>query len=182
MTTFSRSNLPLIIDPSFKMRMEGYAPYMSEFYNLLVVVCLLQNVSTGTFERRKSGNASDESTWPRFLDELSYICQCRRAGEDIVAIGVQQTVERQIVLWVAVNSHEPADAVKTLDWVLSLLYDQGSSVDYKISAIFEAIVERSPQRIHNYRKRLKNLVESMQDQLQKRQYFDFHTHHDCIDS
>lgn len=156
----------------------GTRELCEQFYRCLLVQHVLQYVrrhaQQTSFSKRISRDAARYSfkttrtTWHKFLDGLSLLCDHAKGGETVTAIAVEKSalIGSCATFWIAVNEHSydaPAGvrAYGHLSYLLRNL-DQiardGRDVEATSHEILRLTVDKAKDRVNNYRKKLQSLI------------------------
>ncbi len=137
----------------------------ADLYDGLLIQSLLQHDPTQlpSSVRRNSPNASQDiqSEWHRFLDDLCFLCDSQSGGKSVVAL-IAEEVRGESVFWVTTEPVYQDVAVDHLNVILHLLQKCIRADEGRMQALIKQIAQksitRSPQRVHHYGYRLKNVT------------------------
>jgi hypothetical protein len=157
----------------------------SDLYDSLFLQSLLQHASNPqSKDARITHKYSDTRTeWHRFLDDLCSLCDSQCGGKSVVAIGVEQRSDHNI-FWISTTPQYQQDAKIHLIELLALLTNfplEGANSHFAVAEITRRSIRRSKKRVHNYARRLRQLVNT---QLSGKEEFDGSgcrsTRHKCL--
>lgn len=139
---------------------------LSDLYDSLFLQSLLQHRQFLQADDAKpvSTQQDNRTDWHRFLDDLCSLCDSQCGGKSVVSIGVEQSSGYNI-LWVSTASKYQQDAKAHLVELIELLTAfplEGANRHFAIAEISRRSVHRSTKRVHNYARRLRQLVSSQQ--------------------
>jgi hypothetical protein len=134
----------------------------SDLYDSLFLQSLLQHASNPqSKDARITHTYSDTRTeWHRFLDDLCSLCDSQCGGKSVVAIGVEQRSDHNI-FWISTTPQYQQDAKIHLIELLALLTNfplEGANSHFAVAEITRRSIRRSKKRVHNYARRLRQLV------------------------
>lgn len=138
---------------------------LSDLYDSLFLQSLLQHGSSSQpMDARITHTYSDTRTdWHRFLDDLCSLCDSQYGGKSVVSIGVEQRSDHNI-FWISTTPHYQQDAKAHLLELLALLTDfplEGANSHFAVAEITRRSMWRSRKRVHNYARRLRQLVNTL---------------------
>lgn len=139
---------------------------LSDLYDSLFLQSLLQHQQSLQADDAKtvSTQRDTRTDWHRFLDDLCSLCDSQCGGKSVVSIGVEQSSDYNI-FWVSTASKYQQDAKAHLAGLIELLTEfplEGANRHFAIAEISRRSVHRSTKRVHNYARRLQQLVCSQQ--------------------
>ncbi|KAK0262343.1 hypothetical protein LTR35_017713 [Friedmanniomyces endolithicus] len=137
----------------------------ADLYDGLLIQSLSQHDPTRlpSSVRRDSPNASQDIQfeWHRFLDDLCFLCDSQSGGKSVVAL-IAEEARGEHVFWVTTELVYQDVAVAHLNVILHLLQKCIRADEGCMRALIEQIaqisIRRSPQRVHHYGSRLKNIT------------------------
>lgn len=154
-----------------------------QFYRCLLVQHILQHVRRHVRQtwkpQRSRGDAARYSfkrtrtTWHKFLDSLSFLCDHRQGGETVTAIVVEKPslVGSSAIFWIAMNKHsrESLASVSAYSHLAQLMRNleqivrHGRSIKATADVLFQSTVEKARHRVNNHRRKLQSLITSAKD-------------------
>ena len=137
----------------------------SDLYDSLFLQSLLQHGSfpqpmDATITQTDSDTRTD---WHRFLDDLCSLCDSQCGGKSVVSLGVEQRSDHNI-FWISTTPRYQQDARIHLLELFALLIDfplEGANSHFAVAEITRRSIRRSRKRVHNYARRLRQLVDTL---------------------
>jgi hypothetical protein len=134
----------------------------SDLYDSLFLQSLLQH---GSYPQSKDARITHtlldtRTDWHRFLDDLCSLCDSQCGGKSVVSIGVEQRSDHNI-FWISTTPQYQQDAKIHLIELLALLTNfplEGANSHFAVAEITRRSIRRSKKRVHNYARRLRQLV------------------------
>ncbi|KAM0714506.1 hypothetical protein Q7P37_009800 [Cladosporium fusiforme] len=141
---------------------QDIAAISSDLYDSLFLQSLLQH---GSGSDIKGAHGLDTMTdirsrWHHFLDDLCFLCDSKHAGQSVVSIGVEQCMGG-VNFWITTAERHRESAEYHLKEILHLLIEysfERSDRKSTMAEIARRSIERSPDRISEYVKRLERLI------------------------
>lgn len=136
-----------------------------EFYQAVALLSVLAPVEHARRSYADLGMASENSStsWHKFLDSLSWLCDYQLGGKTVVSIAVE-SAEVGPIYWIAMNHKVKQQAVKHLKLVLNELRTAGDLASAELDALQYRISEKSVshcwKKVENYRRQLSKLVQA----------------------
>lgn len=138
---------------------------VKDFYDNLLVQCLLQHAATARKRSDSTGTRANlhklRSPWHAFLDKLCFLCDWRPAGKSVVAIGTEK-LDHDVNFRLCGQSSHLQEAGPYLEEVLaSLVSALGASDDDRLSkaaTIAARAITRSEKKICSYHERLRRVL------------------------
>ena len=145
--------------------------FLQLFYEAVALLSVLGPVEQPRTSHLDLGSATEtaETTWRKFLDQLSGLCDFKGGGDTVTSIAVQARSDGP-AYWIAMNHALQSKAESHLRYVLGELETANrlSTVELKAleSRISHKTIELSPSRIHGYGTRLCKLIHDAREPIQ----------------
>ncbi|EMC97237.1 hypothetical protein BAUCODRAFT_444772 [Baudoinia panamericana UAMH 10762] len=112
------------------------------------------------------------TSWQRLLDDLSFLCDSRRAGCTTTAVAVEQR-EHKVIIWLGANSQLRETATSHLRAIVdAAMCVEGRSESEGSVAVLDIVtraVGRSANKISNYQSRLRNVLSRLSQRIRPHQ-------------
>lgn len=141
---------------------------LQDLYDGLQVKAILQHEETKSSKNcaekfPSTYNKKRRSRWQHWLDDLCLLCDSHRGGVTTTSVAVEQTTDG-VAFWLAMNSGDLDETSVHLAALLDLVKrsregDKNLDRNTAICEIYTRAIERSPQRVKNYAKRLENVLQ-----------------------
>lgn len=120
-----------------------------DLYHRLALFAVLENRRRGHERRTPSGNEITEAR-RNFMDSLAYLCDVRKGGGTVTAIGLQR-LDLGNMLWMAANEGITKEIKDYTQKILDIARNKNLSPQHAENVILELAVQASSHRISTYR-------------------------------